>query len=122
MPRRSKAAQNRAQNLLKQTKFCKTTVAEVPDKELTWNTLPALDDDDSDGEQAAGDDEIIVKLQVLESEGLVEWDDEDMEDDEEEAAAEIQDDTALLLFIKTLQDAHAAAAAAEIEKEAIRAT
>jgi hypothetical protein len=118
MARKSKAAQNRARNLPNKRNSYKTTIDEVPGENLPQNALPGLDNDNSDSEWEDGDDELVAKLQVLESEGLVEWDNEDVEDDEEEAAAEIQDDAALLLFIKTLQDAHDMVVAAEREKEA----
>jgi hypothetical protein len=107
MARKSKAAQNRARNLSNKRNSYKTTIGEVPGENLPQNALPGLDNDNSDSEWEDGDDELVAKLQVLESEGLVEWDnedvevdDEDVEDDEEEAAAEIRDDAALLLFIK----------------------
>ncbi|KAF8573614.1 hypothetical protein K439DRAFT_1624948 [Ramaria rubella] len=101
--------QNRIQNLHKPAKLSKISTKETLDKDLHSSSA----DCNSDYDWEEGVDAISVKFQILESEGLVEWDEEDLEDDEEEAIAEIRNDAALLQFSKTLRDAHDAAAAVE---------
>jgi len=90
----------------------------VQDEESDSEYLPEKENQlEGEGEV---DDEIFARLEGLENEGFLGWDEEDMEDDDEEAKSEIKDDAALLTFTQTLQRAHDAAAAAQREREAGR--
>src|SRR5882724_9481416 len=116
MGRKSKAAKKRIQNLPTPTISHKVTVEEVLDEESDSEYLPEKENQlKGEGEVI---DEILARLEGLESEEFSGWDEEDMEDNDEEAEFEIKDDAALLTFTQTLQRAHDAAAAAQREREA----
>ncbi|KAF8519947.1 hypothetical protein JB92DRAFT_2828281 [Gautieria morchelliformis] len=93
MTRRSAAVKKRIQNLQKLPKSTKTTI-EVLDEDSSSDFITDLEEDSDDGWEE-GDNEIIGRFQILENEGLAEWDEDDLEDDDEEAATEIKNDAAL---------------------------
>ncbi|KAF8464221.1 hypothetical protein JB92DRAFT_3136240 [Gautieria morchelliformis] len=66
-----------------------TTIEEVPDEDSSSDFITDLEEDSDDGWEE-GDNEIIGRFQILENEGLAEWDEDDLEDDDEEAATEIK--------------------------------
>ncbi|KAF8530658.1 hypothetical protein JB92DRAFT_2825615 [Gautieria morchelliformis] len=94
MTRRLAAVKKRIQNLQKLPKSTKTTIEEVPDEYSSSDFITDLEEDSDDGWEE-GDNEIIGRFQILENEGLAEWDEDDLEDDDEEAATEIKNDAAL---------------------------
>ncbi|KAF8584608.1 hypothetical protein K439DRAFT_1616592 [Ramaria rubella] len=112
MPQKSKSTQKCLQNFPRLLVSHKVFVEEVPDEEFTLETMPTMEEDDSDNEYD-GDDRIIS---CFEEEGFVEYD----EEDNEEAEAEIRDDATLLPFAQTLQKVHDVSVAIEWEKEAGR--
>ncbi|KAF8518796.1 hypothetical protein JB92DRAFT_2828678 [Gautieria morchelliformis] len=85
MTRRSAAVKKRIQNLQKLPKSTKTTIEEVPDEDSSSDFITDLEEDSDDGWEE-GDNEIIGRFQILENEGLAEWDEDNLEDDDEEAA------------------------------------